>query len=258
MLDSSDSLTDSQLLRYGRHVILSQVGEAGQVRLLRAKVLMVGAGGLGSACLPYLVAAGVGEVGIVDHDSVDIGNLQRQILHSSYDVGRPKIDSAAETLQAINPECKVQTYQQRLTSESADEMVRTYDLVIDGSDNFAARYALGDACALARKPLVSAAVVRMEGQITLFKPYEPDGACYRCLYPSPPDETAVPRCDSVGILGPMAGILGTLQALSAIKELLALGEGLFGRLLLVDGFDMRFYEVRLHKSTDCEFCRSLT
>ncbi len=251
------SLSDSELQRYGRHVILPEMGEAGQAKLLQAKILVVGAGGLGSPSLLYLAAAGIGSLGIIDNDIVEISNLQRQIIHCESDIGKPKVQSAQESLQKLNPDCKITTYAERLSENNALSIIENYDIVIDGSDNFAARYAVADACAVAKKPLVSAAVVRMEGQITLFKPYQENAPCYHCLYPETPDPKSVSRCDTVGILGPVAGMLGTCQAIEAIKEIAGIGENLLGRLLLIDAMSLRFYDIKISKNPECSFCSKL-
>lgn len=256
---SDDELTDDQLERYARHVILDEVGEEGQLTLLRSRVLVVGAGGLGSPVLLYLAAAGVGTLGIVDHDTVDVTNLQRQIIHTDEDVGEAKVKSAAERIEALNPEVEVIQHRARFTAANARELAADYDLVVDGSDNFAARYLTNDACYLARRPLVSAALVRFEGQLATYKAYETnaDGEaypCYRCLFPTPPDPNLVPRCDTVGIFGAVAGVMGTLQAVEALKELLGLGTGMAGRLLLFDALDQTFRTIRTRHDPDCPLC----
>ncbi len=250
---SDDDLTDEQLERYARHVILDEVGEEGQLKLLRSRVLVVGAGGLGSPALLYLAAAGVGTLGIVDHDTVDITNLQRQIIHTDEDVGEAKVRSAAERIEALNPEIEVIEHRARFTAANAMELVAGYDLVVDGSDNFAARYLTNDACFLAKKPLVSAALVRFEGQLSTYKAYE-TGPCYRCIFPTPPDPNLVPRCDTVGIFGAVAGVMGTLQAVEVLKELLGLGTSMAGRLLLFDALDQTFRTIRTNRDPDCPLC----
>lgn len=251
------ALSDAELERYGRHVILPEIGEEKQAKLLQAKILAVGAGGLGSASLLYLAAAGIGTIGILDHDTVEIGNLQRQIIHGNNDVGRTKVQSAQESIHEINPNCKVNSYRNRLTKNNAPEFIKNYDLIIDGSDNFPARYALADACAIAKKPLVTAAVVRMEGQITLLKPYIKNAPCYHCIYPETPNVKAAARCNTVGILGPVAGLLGTCQAIEAIKEITQIGENLLNRLLMIDALSMRFYTIKIKKNPNCYFCNTI-
>jgi adenylyltransferase/sulfurtransferase len=248
-----DELSDAQLERYARHVILDEVGEAGQLTLLQSRVLVIGAGGLGSPVLLYLAAAGVGTLGIVDHDTVDVTNLQRQIIHTDDDVGEAKVRSAAERIEALNPEVEVIEHRARFTAANAMTLVADYDLVIDGSDNFAARYLINDACYLAKKPLVSAALVRFEGQLSTYKAYD-SGPCYRCLFPTPPDPNLVPRCDTVGIFGAVAGVMGTLQAVEALKELLSLGTGMAGRLMLFDALDQNFRTIKTSPDPDCPLC----
>ncbi len=250
---------DRDLLRYSRQIMLDQVDIDGQERLLAGHALVVGAGGLGSPVLLYLAAAGVGTLGIVDHDTVDLTNLQRQIIHSDEDVGEAKVRSAAERVEALNPEVRTVEHRTRLTAANARELVADYDLVIDGSDNFAARYLLNDACYFARVPLVSAALVRFEGQLATYKAYaRPAGddgyPCYRCLFPQPPDPSLVPRCDTVGIFGAVAGVMGTLQAVEALKELLGLGTGLAGKLLLFDALDQTFRKIAAKRDPGCPLC----
>ncbi|MDF1748043.1 MAG: molybdopterin-synthase adenylyltransferase MoeB [Alphaproteobacteria bacterium] len=248
-----DDLTDDELERYARHVILEEVGEEGQIKLLESKVLMVGAGGLGAPALMYLAAAGVGTIGIVDHDVVDLSNLQRQIIHSVDDIGRPKTRSAAERLELINPDITVIEHRTRLTASNAVDLFDDYDLIVDGSDNFTARYLCNDTCFSLKKPLVSAALVRFEGQLSTFKPYE-GGPCYRCLFPEPPDPELVPRCDTVGIFGAIAGVMGSLQATEVLKELLGLGTSMAGQLLLFDALDQTFCKIKVPKNPDCPTC----
>lgn len=255
----TNDLSDAQLERYARHVILDEVGEEGQLKLLASRVLVVGAGGLGSPALLYLAAAGVGTLGIVDHDVVDVTNLQRQIIHADDTVGEAKVRSAAERIESLNPEIAVIEHRARFTAANAMDFVADYDLVIDGSDNFAARYLTNDACYLARKPLVSAALVRFEGQLSTYKAYAANAEgenfpCYRCLFPTPPDPNLVPRCDTVGIFGAVAGVMGTLQAVEALKELLGLGTGMAGRLLLFDALDQTFRTIRTRRDPECPLC----
>ena len=235
------ALTDSQLERYARHVILDEVGEAGQEKLLASSVLVLGAGGLGSPMLLYLAAAGVGRIGVVDDDAVELSNLQRQIIHGTASLGRSKVASAKETMAAINPEIVVEAHAQRLTVANAAALVAGYDLIADGSDNFATRYLLNDACYLARKPLVSAALLRFDAQLSVFKAYlGPPHPCYRCLFPEPPPAGTVPACAEAGILGALTGVIGSLVALEVIREIVGFGEGLVGRLLMIDARAMRF------------------
>ncbi len=250
-----DDLDDAQLERYARHVILDEVGEEGQIKLLQAKVLVVGAGGLGAPVLMYLAAAGIGTLGIVDHDTVDLSNLQRQIIHSMDDIGRPKTRSAAERIELINPDITVIEHRLRLGPNNAAELFAGYDLVVDGSDNFTARYLANETCFALKKPLVSAALVRFEGQLSTFKPYE-GGPCYRCLFPEPPDAALVPRCDTVGIFGAVAGVMGSLQATEVLKEILGLGTGMTGKLLLFDALDQTFHKIAVPKNPDCPTCGS--
>ena len=248
-----DDLTDDELERYARHVILEEVGEEGQIKLLESKVLVVGAGGLGAPVLMYLAAAGIGTLGIVDHDVVDLSNLQRQIIHSVDDIGRPKTRSAAERLETINPDITIIEHRTRLTANNAAELFADYDLIVDGSDNFAARYLCNDTCYSLKKPLVSAALVRFEGQLSTFKAYD-GGPCYRCLFPEPPDPDMVPRCDTVGIFGAVAGVMGSLQATEVLKELLGLGTSMSGQLLLFDALDQTFRKIKVPKDPDCPTC----
>ena len=249
------ALTDSQLERYARHVILDEVGEAGQEKLLASSVLVLGAGGLGSPMLLYLAAAGVGRIGIVDDDAVELSNLQRQIIHGTASLGRSKVASAKETIAAINPEIVVEAHAQRLTAANAAALVSGYDLVADGSDNFATRYLLNDACYLAQKPLVSAALLRFDAQLSVFKAYlGPPHPCYRCLFPEPPPADLVPRCEEAGIFGAIAGSIGALQATEVLKELLALGESLSGRLLIYDGLATEFRTLRIPRDPACRLC----
>jgi molybdopterin/thiamine biosynthesis adenylyltransferase len=246
-------LTERQEMRYARHLILPEVGEDGQAKLLGARVLMVGAGGLGSPALMYLAAAGVGVLGIVDDDVVDLSNLQRQIVHATDRVGEAKTRSAIEGLAAINPEVRVIPHAMRLDESNARDLVEAYDVVLDGSDNFKTRYVLNDACAALRKPLVAASLLRFEGQISTFKPWT-GGPCYRCVHPAAPAPGTVPRCEEAGILGAVAGVMGTLQAVEALKELLGLGDGLSGTLLLYDALGTRFTRIKLVKDPACRTC----
>jgi adenylyltransferase/sulfurtransferase len=244
-------LTEEQMQRYSRQIVLPEVGVAGQRRLLESSVLIVGAGGLGSPAALYLAAAGVGTIGIVDGDRVDLTNLQRQILHFTHDVGRPKTQSARRTLEDINPDVRVVTYQTVLTSENALEILRPYDVVVNGSDNFPTRYLVNDACVMLGKPLVDASILRWEGQATT---YLPGRGCYRCLFPSPPPPGAVPSCAEGGIIGAVAGFLGSYQALEAIKILLGVGATLVNRLMLVDVLEGDIRYVRWQRNPRCPVC----
>jgi adenylyltransferase/sulfurtransferase len=252
------SLSQEEILRYSRHLIIPEVGVEGQRRLKDARVLMVGAGGLGSPIGLYLAAAGVGRIGIVEFDVVDETNLQRQILHGTKDVGRKKVDSARDRIADANPHVQVVAHETRLTSDNALEIVREYDLVVDGTDNFATRYLVNDACVLLGKPNVYGSIFRFEGQSTVF--CTTDGPCYRCLYPEPPPPGLVPSCAEGGVLGILPGLVGVIQATETVKLLTGIGEPLVGRLLLVDALAMQFRTVRLRKDPRCPACgtRELT
>jgi molybdopterin/thiamine biosynthesis adenylyltransferase len=247
-------ITEERLHRYARHIILDEVGEQGQLKLLQSRVLVIGAGGLGSPVLMYLAAAGVGTLGVIDDDEVDITNLQRQIAHTTARVGTPKVDSAAETIAALNPEIKVNRYHDRLTPANARAIIAKYDLVADGSDNFTTRYLVNDACYLEKKPLVTAAMLRFEGQATTIKAFEEDKPCYRCIFPSAPPPEIAPRCEQAGIFGALAGVVGAMQATEVLKELLGLGTGLAGRLLLYDAIDVTMRTVAIPKNPECPLC----
>jgi sulfur-carrier protein adenylyltransferase/sulfurtransferase len=246
------ALTNDETLRYSRHLILPEVGVEGQLKLKQARVLCIGAGGLGSPVVLYLAAAGVGTLGIVDFDIVDLTNLQRQVLHGSGDVGRKKLDSAAERIGAINPNVEVRKFETRLTSANAMELIRDFDIVVDGTDNFPTRYLVNDACVLSGKPNVYGSIFRFEGQASVFA--TKDGPCYRCLYPEPPPPGLVPSCAEGGVLGILPGLVGMIQATETIKLILGVGEPLVGRLLLVDALSMRFRELKLRKNPDCPVC----
>jgi adenylyltransferase/sulfurtransferase len=246
------SLSSSEVLRYSRHLILPEVGMEGQLKLKAGKVLAVGAGGLGSPLTLYLAAAGVGTIGIVDFDSVDLTNLQRQILHSTESVGRPKLESAKNRLQALNPEVQIELHETRLTSENALDILRNYDVIVDGTDNFPTRYLVNDACVLLGKPNAYGSIFRFEGQASVFG--MPDGPCYRCLYPEPPPPGLVPSCAEGGVLGILPGIIGVIQATETVKLLLGIGEPLVGRLLLFDALQMSFKTLKLRKDPDCPIC----
>jgi sulfur-carrier protein adenylyltransferase/sulfurtransferase len=246
------TLSNEEILRYSRHLIMPEVGMAGQEKLKAARVLCIGTGGLGSPLALYLAAAGVGTLGLVDFDVVDQTNLQRQILHSTTDVGRPKLDSAAEKLEAMNPFVELRKFETRLTSANALEIVKDFDIIADGTDNFATRYLVNDACVLTGKPNVYASIFRFEGQASVFG--TEDGPCYRCLYATPPPPGLVPSCAEGGVLGILPGLLGVIQATEVIKLILGSGDSLAGRLLLVDALGMRFRELRLRKDPDCPIC----
>ena len=245
-------LSKDEILRYSRHLIMPEVGMDGQLKLKQAKVLCIGAGGLGSPLALYLAAAGVGKLGIVDFDVVDFTNLQRQIIHDTDDVGRPKLHSARETIADINPNVEVEAYETRLTSENALDIFRDYDIVADGTDNFPTRYLVNDACVLLGKPNVYGSIFRFEGQATVF--YAKEGPCYRCLYPEPPPPGLVPSCAEGGVLGVLPGIVGCIQALETIKLILGKGNSLIGRLLLFDALAMKFRELKLRKNPECPVC----
>jgi molybdopterin/thiamine biosynthesis adenylyltransferase len=245
-------LTPEQLKRYSRHIMLPEVGEVGQGKLLDAKVLCLGAGGLGSPSALYLAAAGVGTIGIVDDDVVDESNLQRQVLHNIERLGMPKVESARKTLQALNPDVDVIAHQYRLTSENVLEVIDKYDLVVDGADNFPTRYLLNDAALKLGKPVVHASIFRFEGQVTTFLPDE--GPCYRCLYPDPPPPGMAPSCQEAGVLGVLPGMVGTLQANEALKLILGTGTTLSGRLLVIDALGTKFRTLKLRKDPECRVC----
>ncbi len=246
------ALTPEEVRRYARHLILPEVGPEGQERLKASRVLCVGAGGLGSPLVLYLAAAGVGTLGVVDFDDVDESNLQRQILHGSADVGKSKLRSAAARVAEVNPNVRFVPHETRLSSENALEILRDFDVVADGTDNFPTRYLVNDACVLLGKPNVYASIFRFEGQASVF--WAKEGPCYRCLYPEPPPPGAVPSCAEGGVLGVLPGLLGTIQATETLKLLLGAGSPLVGRLLLVDALGMRFREVRLRKDPGCAVC----
>ncbi|GCF08114.1 molybdopterin-synthase adenylyltransferase MoeB [Dictyobacter arantiisoli] len=245
-------LNEAQSKRYSRHLLVPEVGEQGQLKLLDSKVLFIGAGGLGSPAALYLAAAGVGTIGIIDADVVDDSNLQRQVLHNTERIGQYKAESARITLTALNPDVKVNTYIERLDETNVKQLVSEYDLIIDGTDNFPTRYLLNDAALIYNKPVVHGSVFRFEGQVTVFQPYQ--GPCYRCLYPSPPPPALAPSCAEAGVLGVLPGIIGLLQATEAIKVLLGIGEPLVGRLLTYDALSGEFNELRLFRDPNCPAC----
>jgi adenylyltransferase/sulfurtransferase len=244
--------TPEQLIRYSRHFLLPEVGEDGQAKLLQAKVLMVGAGGLGSPSAYYLAAAGVGTIGIIDNDVVDISNLQRQILHANDRVGKPKVESAKQTLEGLNPDVKVIPYQEKLTSENIMAIIKDYDLVVDGCDNFPTRYLVNDACVLTGKPNVHGSIFQFEGQATVFYPGR--GPCYRCLYPEPPPAEMAPSCAEAGVLGVLPGLIGVIEALEAIKIILGKGDTLVGRLLHFNTLTMEINNLKLRRDPNCPMC----
>jgi adenylyltransferase/sulfurtransferase len=247
--------TEDEIRRYSRHILLQDVGGIGQAKLKAARVLVVGAGGLGSPLSLYLAAAGIGTIGIIDHDRVELSNLQRQIAHTTDRIGEPKAESAARAAHAINPEVRIEPYNTRLDADNVLDLIARYDLVCDGTDNFATRFLLADACVLARRTLVSAAVLRFEGQLSVFKPHLHEGGpCYRCLYPEPPPEGTVPTCSEAGVLGAVTGVMGTLQATEVLKEILGVGESLSGKLLIWDALVTRFRTVKLRADPDCALC----
>ncbi len=244
--------TNDQIYRYSRHIILQDVGGAGQRKLLGARVLLVGAGGLGSPAAMYLAAAGVGTLGLVDFDRVDLSNLQRQLLHRTKDIGRPKLESAEETLHGLNPDVRVVKHPVVLTSENVMDVIRDYDIVVNGTDNFPTRYLVNDACVFTGKPLVDGSIFMFEGQATVYDAKR--GPCYRCLFPTPPPPGEVPSCQEAGVLGVLPGIIGSIEAIETIKLILGKGDSLIGRLLLFDALAMEFRELRIDKDPNCPVC----
>jgi molybdopterin-synthase adenylyltransferase len=248
----SERLTDEEIQRYSRHILLPEVGGKGQMRLKQSSVLIVGAGGLGSPVALYLAAAGVGRIGLIDSDVVDTSNLQRQVLHDTAQLGRPKVESGADRLRAINPNITVETYYDRLGAENVADLVSKYDVIVGGVDNFPARYLLNDACVMARKPLVEAGILKYDGMIMTIKPYE--GPCYRCIFPEPPPPGTVPTCSEAGILGALAGVMGSMQAFEALKLLLNIGEPLAGQMLMFEGLKGQFRTVEWDRNPKCPVC----
>ena len=246
------TLNEAQTKRYSRHLLVPEVGEQGQIKLLDSRVLLIGAGGLGSPAAYYLAAAGVGTIGIIDADVVDDSNLQRQILHNTKRIGQYKADSARETIEALNPDVKVITHIERLDETNVARIIADYDVVLDGTDNFPTRYLLNDAALIANKPVVHGSVFRFEGQLTVFKPYE--GPCYRCLYPEPPPVALAPSCAEAGVLGVLPGVIGLLQATETIKLLLGIGDPLVGRMMTYDALAGEFSELRLYRDPECPAC----
>jgi molybdopterin/thiamine biosynthesis adenylyltransferase/rhodanese-related sulfurtransferase len=260
-VEAPPELTDAQRERYSRHILLPEVGEAGQVKLLKSKMLLLGAGGLGSPAIMYLAAAGVGTLGIADADVVDASNLQRQIVHATSRVGTPKVDSAAKTVAELNPDVKVVPYKERLTSANVERLFADYDVIVDGTDNFPTRYLVNDASVFMGKPVVHGSIFRFDGQATTFMPEKAakrlgvaTGPCYRCLYPEPPPPHLAPSCQEAGVLGILCGIIGTIQATEAIKIVLGKGSTLAGRLLTYDSLNMKFRELKLRRSPECPVC----
>jgi molybdopterin/thiamine biosynthesis adenylyltransferase/rhodanese-related sulfurtransferase len=245
-------MTQDQNIRYARHTMLPEVGQEGQVKLLKAKVLCLGAGGLGSPASYYLAAAGVGTLGMIDDDVVDASNLQRQILHATDRIGMPKVESAAKTLSGLNPDVKINQYKTRLNSENVMDILSQYDVIVDGVDNFPTRYLLNDASLKLGKPVVHASIYRFEGQMTAFIPGQ--GPCYRCLYPAPPPPDMAPSCQEAGVLGVLPGVVGVLQATEAVKIILGIGKTLAGRLLMYDALATKFRELKLRKDPGCPTC----
>jgi molybdopterin/thiamine biosynthesis adenylyltransferase/rhodanese-related sulfurtransferase len=251
-IDKPFIFTQAQKSRYARHLMLPEVGEAGQAKLLQAKVLLLGAGGLGAPAGLYLAAAGIGTIGLVDDDVVDESNLQRQVIHNTTRVGVPKVESAARTINELNPDVKVVQHKLRLSSENVLDVIRDYDLIVDGTDNFQTRYLLNDASLILDKPVVNASIFQFEGQVTVFKPF--DGPCYRCLYPEPPPPGMAPSCNEAGVLGVLPGVIGVLQATEAVKLILGIGKPLVGRLMQYDALNMKFREFKLPRNPKCVTC----
>ena len=244
--------TDEQIERYSRHIILPEVGGSGQQKMLEARVLLLGAGGLGSPAAYYLAAAGIGNLGIVDFDRVDLSNLQRQIIHSTERIGMLKTESAKKTIQALNPDVNVTLYNEKMDSSNIMNLIEGYDYIVDGSDNFPTRYLVNDACIMKNKTLIHGSIYRFEGQVTVFKPG--DGPCYRCLYPEPPPPGMVPNCQEGGVLGVLAGVIGNLQVVEVLKLVLGIGKPLVGKLLIYDALNTEFRNLRLRKDTNCPIC----
>src|SRR5574341_497888 len=251
MVGGALSFTEEQIRRYSRHIILPEVGGMGQRKLLNSKVLLIGAGGLGSPAALYLAAAGVDTLGIVDFDVVDLSNLQRQILHHVHDVGRPKVESAVETIADLNPDVKVIPYHQALSSENVKPIFAEYDVIVNGCDNFPTRYLANDACVLLNRPMVDGSIFKFEGQVTVFVPGK---GCYRCLYPAPPPPGLVPSCQEAGVFGVLCGVVASIQGIETIKLLLGLGESLVGRLLFFDALGMEFRQVKIRRDPACPVC----
>jgi molybdopterin/thiamine biosynthesis adenylyltransferase len=247
-----EGMSAEQRMRYSRHTLLPEVGVEGQLKLLNAKVLLVGAGGLGAPAALYLAAAGIGTLGLVDDDEVDESNLQRQVIHNTTRVGQPKTESARKTIEELNPDVKVVEHRTRLDATNIIDIISDYDVIVDGADNFPTRYLLNDASVRLRKPVVSASILAFDGQISTFVPFE--GPCYRCLYPTPPPAELAPSCGAAGVLGVMAGVMGLLQANEVIKLVAGIGEPLIGRLLLYDSLGTRFTELKVRRDPECPIC----
>ena len=250
-MTQAKALTPEQVKRYSRHIIMTQVGSRGQRKLMDAKVLIIGAGGLGSPAATYLTLAGVGTLGLVDFDVVEISNLQRQILHQNDDVGRPKVVSAQESIHRYNPDVNVVLHETHLTSDNALDIIPQYDIIINGADNFPTRYLVNDACYMSGKPLVDGSILLFDGQATVFLPGQ---GCYRCLFPSPPPPGMVPNCAEAGVLGALTGIVGSIQATETLKLILGIGDSLSSRLLLIDALAMDFREVKMKRNAQCPLC----
>lgn len=249
------SLTDDQLDRYARHIVLREVGGMGQQKLLQSKVLVIGAGGLGSPLILYLAAAGVGTIGVVDDDRVDLSNLQRQIAHGMDDIGRDKVQSAKQSVAAINPDVQIIPLAERLTRDNVETLFADYDLIADGSDNFETRFLINDACFFLKKPLVSAAMLQFEGQLSTYKAHlGGDHPCYRCIFPAPPPDDVARTCGEAGVLGALAGTMGSLQAVEVLKELLNIGESMSGKLLIYDALYTEFRKVKVKPDPACSLC----
>ena len=247
------AFTNEQLERYSRHIILKEIGVKGQKKLLNAKVLIIGAGGLGAPAALYLAAAGVGTIGIVDADVVDLSNLQRQVIHTTDDIGKLKVESAAETMRAINPDVTVNTYHEFVSSANVMDLIRDYDFILDGTDNFPAKFLINDACVMAKKPFSHAGIIRFKGQLTTVVPGE--GPCYRCIFKNPPPKDAVPTCKQAGVIGAMGGVIGSLQAMEAVKYITGTGELLVGYLLTYDALKMEFHKIKLPpRGKGCAVC----
>ena len=247
------AFTNEQLERYSRHIILKEIGAKGQKKLLNGKVLIIGAGGLGAPAALYLAAAGVGTIGIVDADVVDLSNLQRQVIHTTNDIGKRKVESARETMNAINPDVKVNTYHEFAASDNIMDLIKDYDFILDGTDNFPAKFLINDACVMAKKPLSHAGIIRFKGQLTTIIPGE--GPCYRCIFKNPPPKDAVPTCKQAGVIGAMGGVIGSLQAIEAVKYLTGVGDLLVGYLLTYDALKMEFHKIKLPaRGEGCAVC----
>jgi len=251
MSRTSRILSEEQVRRYSRHLVLPEIGGSGQRKLLNSRVLLVGAGGLGSPAALYLAAAGVGTLGVVDFDAVDLSNLQRQILHRVRDVGRPKVESAVDTIADLNPDVRVVPYGEMLNSSNARRIFSEYDVIVNGSDNFPTRYLVNDACVFLKKPLVDGSIFKFEGQATVFLPGH---GCYRCLYPAPPPSGVVPTCAEAGVLGVVCGVIASIQGIETIKLLLGIGDSLVGRLVFFDALSLEFRQVKFRRDPDCPVC----